>query len=389
MKKRLDTKGEKPVNLEKNILNDGGSARKYNYDLLRVVAMIAVIMIHVSDSWIKSYLGYVSTGGSAEELLYPMRTCIYNSISRFAVPCFIMLTGAFVLADSRTGNYKEFYQKKLKKIGVPTIIFSALYILYRVPFCFVGESAGMKNVLSIIKDIIVGAPFFHMWYLYMLIGIYCLAPIVVRFKDSIKYETFRKIVFIFLILGSLSRWTTENVRLHWDIGQSFEYLGYFMVGYVLRKDLQKNTGKGILLIIGGVVIEMATAFLEYKIQVVNGISASELKYGIVTPSCPLIVVASLLFFAGFTMLKVGYNAWIEKLALCSFTIYLFHGGVWDFIQKLVNLIKGKNYIMTLDNTYWIPIFTVMVLVVSFLCTIIYEKVEVCIIAKGKKRRGTE
>lgn len=226
-------------------------AREYNYDLLRVVSMIAVIMIHVSDSWIRNHLAYVSAGGSAEELLYPMRTCIYNAISRFAVPCFIMLTGAFVLSDSRTGNYKEFYQKKLKKIGVPTIIFSVLYILYRIPFCFFGESAGMKNLLLIIKDIIVGSPFYHMWYLYMLIGIYCLAPIVVRFKDSIKYETFRKIVFIFLILGSLSRWTTENVRLNWDIGQSFEYLGYFMVGYVLRKDLQKNTGKGILLIIGG------------------------------------------------------------------------------------------------------------------------------------------
>lgn len=217
-----------------------------------------------------------------------------------------MLTGAFVLSDSRTANYKEFYKKKLIKIGIPTIIFSCLYVLYRIPLCFVGEQAGMGRVFSLIKDIIKGSPFYHMWYLFMLMGLYFLAPIVVQFKDSIKCENFRKIVIVFLILGSLSRWTTENIQLNWDIGQSFEYLGYFMVGYVIRKDLKKDTGKGAFLILAGMLLEIATAFIEYQFQIVNGIGESELKYRIVSPYSPTIVVASLLIFAGFTMLT-GYT----------------------------------------------------------------------------------
>lgn len=49
-----------------------------------------------------------------------------------------------------------------------------------------------------------------------------------------------------------------------------------MVGYVIRETLQKSTGKGILLIVAGGVIEIATAFIEYQITLVNGIGECEL-----------------------------------------------------------------------------------------------------------------
>ncbi len=359
-----------------------GSAREYNYDWLKVVSTVAVIMIHVSSVWVNGFSTYVSDGGNVEELLYPMMSCVYNTISRFAVPCFIMLTGAFVLSDSRTANYKKFYQKKLMKIGLPTIIFSCLYVLYRIPLCFVGEQAGIEKVFSLVKDIIKGSPFYHMWYLFMLMGVYFLAPIVVQFKDSIKYENFKKAVFVFLMLGSLSRWTTENVKLNWDIGQSFEYLGYFMVGYVIYKDSKKDNSKGIFLIVSGLLLEIATAFIEYQFQIVNGMVESELKYRIVSPYSPTIVVASLLIFAGFTMLTVRYNVWIEKLADMSFIIYLVHAGVWDFFEKSLYLLKGKNYIITLNNIYWIPIFVITVL----LLTVIYRKMKIYIMSKLNNKK---
>lgn len=39
------------------------STREYNYDWLRVVSMIAVIMIHVSSSWVHGFSTYISDGG--------------------------------------------------------------------------------------------------------------------------------------------------------------------------------------------------------------------------------------------------------------------------------------------------------------------------------------
>ena len=50
-----------------------------------------------------------------------------------------MLSGAFIIDNERNAKYSKFYSKIFFKIGVPTIIFSGLYILYRIPLCFLRD----------------------------------------------------------------------------------------------------------------------------------------------------------------------------------------------------------------------------------------------------------
>ena len=76
-----------------------GGVREYNYDLLRIVCTIAVITIHVSGIYYNcltqtEFFGQLYTQNA-------FLTCIYNGISRFAVPCFVMLSGAFLLANPK------------------------------------------------------------------------------------------------------------------------------------------------------------------------------------------------------------------------------------------------------------------------------------------------
>lgn len=63
------------------------------------------------------------------------------------------------------------------------------------------------------------------------------------------------------------------------------------------------------------------------------------------------------------------------MAGMSFVVYLFHAGVWDFFVKLMRHIKGRNYIMNLNSIYWVPIFVIMVLMISILLTIIYDNLK--------------
>ncbi|MCM1087062.1 MAG: acyltransferase family protein [Muribaculaceae bacterium] len=206
--------------------------REDNYDLLRIICAVAVIMIHVSGRWFVNAINDIAERGLfIEDILHPFWICIYDSISRFAVPCFVMLSGAFILDNEENIEYKEFYSKNFSKIGIPTIVFSILYILYQIPICLCVENKGIGTLMI---SVIQGRPMYHMWYLYMLIGLYALAPIVIRFKNSIPEENFYKITFVFLILASISMWTSNDI-LAWDVGSSFEYLGYFMVGYSIRK----------------------------------------------------------------------------------------------------------------------------------------------------------
>lgn len=393
--------------------------RQANYDYLRILAAIAVIMIHVSATWVGRYTDAFAEAGRAAGtdtvvssdisvnatnalkaaaavdfsevgtvaeafaggLGGVLITCLYNTISRFAVPCFIMLSGAFLLSDERTREYRSFYRRRLKKIFVPTFVFSVLYILYSLPFCFVGDDRGMHEVLSLAKSVVRGEPFYHMWYLYMLLVLYLLAPWAMRVKESLDEATYRRMALVFLVLASLSRWTS-SVVLNWDFGQAFEYLGYFYVGDVLREELSirnrfgsHRNGKGALLIAAGFLVEAGTAYLEYRIQVLTGIGEGGLKYKIVSPYCPTIVLASVLIFAGFSALTVKESHIITRLAGLSFFIYLFHAGVWDVLQKGIRYGMGSDFFQrAMYPGLWIPVCVAGVFGVSLALAWGYERV---------------
>lgn len=327
--------------------------REGNYDLLRIISTVAVIMIHVSATWFTNAINDIAENSLfIEDIRSPFWLCIYNSVSRFAVPCFVMLSGAFILDNEKNTEYKRFYSRSFSQIGVPTIVFSVLYILYRIPLCFIGG----EGIGDLAADVIKGKPMYHMWYLYMLIGIYALVPIVMRFKNSIPAKNFYRISFAFLVLANISMWTSSH-KLSWDVGSSFEYLGYFMVGYSIRKISKKNNRKAILAVLTGILFELCAAGLEYQ-QMIAGIAEDELKYSIVQPSSPLIVLASVLFFYGFTCLDVKKD--LTKLSGLTFWIYLIHAGIWHFISNVIELIKGNDVFTKMNGAIWIPVFVAVV-----------------------------
>lgn len=310
---------------------------------------------------------------SPQSLIHPVSACFYNSVSRFAVPCFIMLSGAFILERPENGEYQSFYKKSFSKIGIHTLAFTGLYTAYRIVCCLLQKE--LDELLTIVKDVVKGSPMYHMWYLYMLIGLYLLAPVCVRFKNSISECIFERVAIGFLFAATLSRWTTENVRMSWNIGQSFEYLGYFMTGYVLRRNLagKANNVKGLLMIAAGLALEAGTSLIEYHFQIVQGIPESKLNYQIVSPYAPTIVLASILIFAGFSCLNIRANQIITQLSKLSFYIYLCHAGIWDILKKIVRLTEGKDFLMLhTDNVVMIPIFVLAVLIFSITAARIYS-----------------
>lgn len=227
--------------------------RESNYDLLRIISAIAVIVIHVSATYVnaftnKEFFGYINFD-------HAFVSCLYNALSRFAVPCFIMLSGAFLLNDDRNADYKYFYKKSFKNLGITTIIFSVLYFLYSLLKSIASVYIKDKKLTVLanpIKALIKGEPFYHMWYLYMIIGVYILVPIIIRFKNDVGEKKFEIVSYVFLILASLSLFTSSH-KLNWDIGYSFCYCGYLMIGYVLKKRVYVNNLLGICKVfVGGV-----------------------------------------------------------------------------------------------------------------------------------------
>lgn len=342
--------------------------RAANYDLLRIVSSFMVVMIHVSNSFVEGASNLVSKGAAMETLNHPAVSAALNSVSRFPVPCFLMLSGAFIMGDDRNLSFKNFYSRSFRKIGVPTLLFSIYYILYRLVFCFVGDNF---EILPLLKDIVCGAPFYHMWYMYFLIGVYALAPIAIRLHRELGDKVFFKVAWVFLVISNLSLWTTQNVRLNWSAGNAFCYMGYFMIGYVIKKSITyKNNLRGTLLIAAGLLIELSASPLVYR-MIAAGLTVEQLPFRYVAPYCPVIVLASVLIFAGVSMIELKSDfSWLASKTLY---IYLIHAGLWNFAQKCCNMIGKHGFLISLDARYAILMWTVVFFVLSIIAALIYEK----------------
>ena len=106
--------------------------RESNYDLLRVICAIAVIFIHVANWFLQASfkINYQNYGFVFEGSL--LATVILDTLPRFAVQCFVMLSGAFLLGNKRNSDFKFFYSRSFRNIGVTTIIFSMGYTIYAI-----------------------------------------------------------------------------------------------------------------------------------------------------------------------------------------------------------------------------------------------------------------
>ena len=201
---------------------------------------------------------------------------------------------------------------------------------------------------------------YHMWYLRMLIGIYALTPFIIRFKESITEKMFYKVSFVFLILVSVGYWRT-------GIAQSFEFLGYYMIGFSIRRIFgnRNNTGKALVLILTGIILEICVAGFLYK-QMIEG---NDNLGRIVTPYAPLIVLASICIFAGFTMLSIKME--LKDIANITFYIYLIHAGVWGLIEKIFMITLGADILTRLNGGIWVPLFVVVVFGISYVLSKLY------------------
>ncbi len=343
--------------------------RHNNYDLLRIIACIAVIILHVSAIYIEAYT-------TKNELTYKIdlthifEATTLNVLTRFAVPIFVMLTGAFSLSNPKNKDYKEFYKKIFKRIGLPIIIFSILFSVYALAeslALIVIKNKDCSVLLKTLKDILTGSPYFHLWYLYMLIEVYLLIPIVIRFKESISEKHYIKVAIIFMILASISGFTSKRTLMY-DIGYNFNYIGYLMLGDILKTKYEKNksNSKFIVFIILSIVFETIVIILRYN-NVLLKINENDEKYTLVGNFNPLISLATICIFIAFSNLNLNKD--FTKLSSLTFYIYIFHAIILDLIAKTFKLthIINENTNSNFEMFY----LTIIVFALSYIASKIW------------------
>lgn len=174
--------------------------------MLRIISTFAVVLIHVN----------ANVADSNNISLFGFNICsLINIITRFSVPCFVMLSGAFILSNERNADYKHFYAKSFYKIGIPLIIFSFLMLIISEVSAIMKGTGYIEPVLSLLKG-----NFYNYWFMFMLVGLYFLVPIVIRIKKSISNRSYIIGSFIWLFVAMISQ-LTSTYSVSWAFGIFF------------------------------------------------------------------------------------------------------------------------------------------------------------------------
>lgn len=286
---------------------------KIEMDVLKVLAACAVIMIHIASAF------SVKTETSGEWIW--LISLIYNCSSRWAVPVFVMVSGALLLHDKRGEMPRDkvgvFYKKRLSRLLIPMVFFSLFYMAYR--YCH--DKASLTQLLS---DVVNGRPYYHLWYLFMTAMLYFLFPLIGYFYLTFS-RTAVSCVSAFLVLSALyfGGWVYDVIP----------YIGYFLIGRILFDDRRAYIASPafVYLLTTGVMIASAVFNPREHLHYFN--------------NCHILVfIQSISFYMmviNYFHLKIAWKMkWtgsVTQLASLSFGVYLIH----PIVKGLFALIKNS------------------------------------------------
>lgn len=210
---------------------------------LRVYATFAVVMQHVIGS---SYAGYTSSVPTYRSFF---DLSLLFSIIKPAVPLFIMISG-YLLLDPQRG---------LGLAKLKSYIARMLLVLstFGLGFCFIENVLKYKDygLFYIIKqsvyNLITGSSWDHMWYIYMLIGLYILTPLLRAFTKIASVEEYRVVLLCLFVLAIVI--PTINTLFALDITSfnlsGLTYVFYYLFGYYIKIPSSKKIANNQLIIV--------------------------------------------------------------------------------------------------------------------------------------------
>lgn len=351
--------------------------RIFYFDFLRVISALAVVSIHVTSAPFTS----LPVCSQAWDM-----NLLYNSAVHWAVPVFVMISGALFL-----GNQKRSSWQRILKVSVRHLLF--LYLSWSLLYSIqIGWStmiqSGPVQFVKIVLDTFFGGGRYHLWFLPMLIGLYLAEPLVncfVKNRSLLRYFLVLGLIFSFLLPGLekmqelfLTTGAAEKLGVYvqivlgWcrdfepAIGAS-QYLYYFVLGYALATcPVQKlKASSSWLLILTGYVFTVSVVWsASYHTQTMQGYFVN---------TWTLMMAAGIFSLArikcpdGFSNRKV--NQFLQIVSGWSLGIYLVH----------VMILEGVQYVFPSPETIWqvvwqMPVQIILVFTISMLLSALLSRI---------------
>ncbi|MDX1302722.1 acyltransferase [Photobacterium sp.] len=188
------------------------------FDLLRCLAAVAVVVIHVLGPY-RDQLGVITDNEWITAISF-------NSFSRWAVPIFIMITGALMLSDARDFEAKYYVKRRLGKVLLPFLVWS---VFYSVLSGLTRAGFDPAVALQTLQALPVHETYYHLGFFYYFIPLYFVVPFFQWLVRKYDRGSVVGITGVWLALTTLFLFKVDGFWSH----ELILYSGYLLLGYCL------------------------------------------------------------------------------------------------------------------------------------------------------------
>ncbi len=215
-------------------------------DVARILACIAVVAIH--SVGLSTVL--LSQGPAASW----WTTTIVTSFSVWAVPVFVMISGALLLNPPKQESAKAFFTKRLWRVGIPALVWIPLYFV--VDHFYRGDSLNPAFLLHRL----IFSSYDHLYFLVLIVQLYLLTPMLRVIVKNVSSGSFSLLILLFFLIAIFWRKSSFS-------GTMFvPFIGYYLLGaYLVKQKLSKAlTPLWVGMFLGADFLLLSSLFLFQK-----------------------------------------------------------------------------------------------------------------------------
>lgn len=324
------------------------------YDVIRVTACLAVILLHLSATVVMQ-----------RDLSGTMSWHVANLIdaaTRWCVPVFVMLSGALLLDPQKHAAPQRFWIKRMSRLLPALVVWSAIYFAWRALFW-----KETLTVATVFQDLAAGRPYIHLYFLFLIAGLYLITPVLSKTAHALEANHLRQAIVVIALLAlgeNLFDFLTSSA-----FTMFIPYIAYYLAGwYCARMGTDRSAPYGLWLTGAIVMTTLLTAILVS----VHGLD-DRWSFYFYEDFSPTVLVMSITVFMlilrgathASTMLLLA-----KRLATLTLGVYLAH----PIVVELLRYGYYKVCPIMFRPLYYVPLTFVFTSAITFGLVALMQKI---------------
>lgn len=296
-------------------------------DWLRVIACLMVMIVHASECIYSDDYSF-----SFPNEIAKWAVILYQSFVRpTAVPLFLMAS-AYLLVPVKTDTL-TFYKKRFTRVLIPLLVFVALYAVLPMFWGAESPAEAWKELCHAYVNFPVSGS--HLWFVYMLLGIYLIMPIISPWLDKVGKKEELVILGIWLFTTTFYRlrpllggdifgecWWNDNATFYYVSG----FIGYVVMGHYIKTHLNWDRAKILKVCIPLLIALYAVCVFSANYYSTRCTTPAELERDWQNVTIIAVLMSFALFMLISTIKSSGkfYQNVVLKISKASYGMYLMH-----------------------------------------------------------------